>query len=169
MSSKSASMLQPPPLHKRYCNDVGVHCDAADCSLLYIPCITIIILPETAVSTAFDDGKYGKIRFTYGIVVAFGASGGLLPEAERKKNFVKEKLADRIVRLRMLILPLMLLAAIAAGTCIGRTNINYDLGRYLAKDTMTRRALAVMTGESAQHSSCGSCLWIRRIPRCGRS
>ena len=77
----------------------------------------------------------------------FGASGGLLPEAERKKNFVKEKLADRIVRFRMLILPIVLLAAVFAGTCIGRTNINYDLGRYLSKDTMTRRALEVMTGE----------------------
>ena len=45
----------------------------------------------------------------------FGASGGLLPEAERKKNFVKEKLADRIVRFRMLILPIVLLEMEAQG------------------------------------------------------
>ncbi|MBO7710546.1 MAG: MMPL family transporter [Lachnospiraceae bacterium] len=66
---------------------------------------------------------------------------------------MKEKIAAGIVRHRNLILLLMILLTAAAGACIGRTNINYDLTRYLSADTMTRRALEVMEeefGSSAQ-------------------
>ena len=52
-----------------------------------------------------------------------------------------------IVKHRYLILLFMILLTAAAGACIGRTNINYDLTRYLSSDTMTRRALEVMEEE----------------------
>ena len=41
----------------------------------------------------------------------------------------------------------LLLAAGWSVTMIGRTNINYDLTRYLSEKTMTRRALKVMEAE----------------------
>ena len=60
---------------------------------------------------------------------------------------MKMKLARFIVRARIPLLILTLIAAVASALCIGKTNINYDLTRYLSKDTMTRRALTVMEQE----------------------
>nr|MBQ6241016.1 MMPL family transporter [Lachnospiraceae bacterium] len=59
----------------------------------------------------------------------------------------KHKLASSIVRFRFLLLALMLGAAAFSAASIGRTRINYDLTKYLAEDTMTRRALTVMEEE----------------------
>ncbi len=60
---------------------------------------------------------------------------------------MKRKLARGIVRHRTLILVIMLMLAAVCVTTVGKTRINYDLNRYLAEDTMTKRALKVMTDE----------------------
>lgn len=60
---------------------------------------------------------------------------------------MKKKLAQGIVSARYVLLVLMLACAALCATTIRKTNINYDLTRYLANDTMTRRALAVMKEE----------------------
>ena len=60
---------------------------------------------------------------------------------------MKRKLAKGIVRFRLYILLLLLAAAALSAASIGRTNINYDLNRYLSDDTMTKRALKVMEEE----------------------
>lgn len=60
---------------------------------------------------------------------------------------MRRKLAEGIVRCRILILIIMLAAAGASAAMIGRTRINYDLTRYLSGDTMTKKALAVMKEE----------------------
>ena len=60
---------------------------------------------------------------------------------------MKKKLARAIVKYRYVLMALILAAAAAACTSIGRTRINYDLNRYLSDDTMTKRALNVMTEE----------------------
>ena len=60
---------------------------------------------------------------------------------------MKRKLAETIVRLRIPILIAMAIITAVCVTTIGKTNINYDLTRYLADDTMTRRALRVMDSE----------------------
>ncbi|MBP5254281.1 MAG: MMPL family transporter, partial [Lachnospiraceae bacterium] len=59
----------------------------------------------------------------------------------------KRKLAGNIVRARYVLMMVLLLAAGFSAAMIGRTNINYDLTRYLADDTMTKRALVVMNEE----------------------
>ncbi len=60
---------------------------------------------------------------------------------------MKKRIAKTIVRFRVPILCAVLLAAVWSCFQIGRTRINYDLTRYLADNTMTKRALAVMNGE----------------------
>ena len=60
---------------------------------------------------------------------------------------MKQKLAHGIVRYRLWILLALLAAAAFSATAIGKTNINYDLNRYLSQDTMTKRALKVMEEE----------------------
>ena len=60
---------------------------------------------------------------------------------------MKKRLAETIVRYRAAALALILLAAVWSTLQIGRTNINYDLTRYLADDTMTKKALTVMNSE----------------------
>ena len=59
----------------------------------------------------------------------------------------KRQMARAIVRGRVWLMIGLLLAAAFCAALIGRTRINYDLTRYLAEDTMTRRALAVMEEE----------------------
>ena len=60
---------------------------------------------------------------------------------------MKKKLAEMIIRFRILLLVLILALAAASVFTIPKTTINYDLTRYLSEDTMTRRALAVMEQE----------------------
>ena len=60
---------------------------------------------------------------------------------------MKKKLAEMIIRFRILLLVLILTLAAASVFMIPKTTINYDLTRYLSEDTMTRRALAVMEQE----------------------
>ena len=60
---------------------------------------------------------------------------------------MKKKLAEMIIRFRILLLVLILALAAASVFMIPKTTINYDLTRYLSEDTMTRRALAVMEQE----------------------
>ncbi len=60
---------------------------------------------------------------------------------------MKKKLAGRIVQFRIFLLILMLGFAVFCVTTIGRTRINYDLTKYLSKDTMTQKALVVMEEE----------------------
>lgn len=60
---------------------------------------------------------------------------------------MKRQLAETIVRLRIPILIAMTIITAVCVTTIGKTNINYDLTRYLADDTMTQRALKVMDSE----------------------
>ena len=62
----------------------------------------------------------------------------------------KRKIARGIVRCRIWLMIALLVLAGWSVTMIGRTNINYDLTRYLSEDTMTRRALAVMEQEFLQ-------------------
>lgn len=59
----------------------------------------------------------------------------------------KRKIARGIVRCRIWLMIALLLIAGWCVTMIGRTNINYDLTRYLSEKTMTRRALTVMEEE----------------------
>ncbi len=51
------------------------------------------------------------------------------------------------MRARYFLLALTLAAAVFAALSVGRTKINYDLTKYLADDTMTKRALRVMNEE----------------------
>ena len=60
---------------------------------------------------------------------------------------MKKRIAAAIVRGRIWILICILLIAAWSAFQIGRTNINYDLTRYLSDDTMTKKALAVMQEE----------------------
>ena len=60
---------------------------------------------------------------------------------------MKNRIAKTIVRGRWVILPLVLLIAVWSVFQIGRVRINYDLTRYLADDTMTKKALVVMNDE----------------------
>ncbi len=60
---------------------------------------------------------------------------------------MKKRLAKIIVRGRGAILAGMLLIAVWSAFQIKNTRINYDLTRYLADDTMTKKALSVMNGE----------------------
>lgn len=60
---------------------------------------------------------------------------------------MKKALARGIVKYRLLILIVLLLLAVWSVPQISRTRINYDLTRYLADNTMTKRALAVMNDE----------------------
>ena len=60
---------------------------------------------------------------------------------------MKKQIAKTIVRGRLVILPLILLVAVWSAFQIGRVRINYDLTRYLADDTMTKKALVVMNEE----------------------
>lgn len=60
---------------------------------------------------------------------------------------MKQKAAGWIVKYRVIILIVMLLLAAFSAGSIGKTRINYDLTRYLADDTMTKRALKVMEEE----------------------
>ena len=59
----------------------------------------------------------------------------------------KRKIARGIVRCRIWLMIALLVLAGWSVTMIGRTNINYDLTRYLSEKTMTRRALKVMEAE----------------------
>ena len=60
---------------------------------------------------------------------------------------MKKKLAQGIVKSRILFLVLILACAVFGGLSIGRTKINYDLTKYLDQNTMTQRALKVMEEE----------------------
>ena len=60
---------------------------------------------------------------------------------------MKSRMAKWIVRYRTIILVVVLLIAVWSVFQFGRTNINYDLTRYLADDTMTKKALVVMNEE----------------------
>ena len=60
---------------------------------------------------------------------------------------MKKRIAVAIVRFRIWILICIFLIAAWSVFQIGRTNINYDLTRYLSDDTMTKKALAVMQKE----------------------
>lgn len=60
---------------------------------------------------------------------------------------MKKRIAAAIVRFRTWILVCVLLIAVWSAFQIGRTNINYDLTRYLSDDTMTKKALTVMQEE----------------------
>ena len=60
---------------------------------------------------------------------------------------MKRKIAAGIVKMRIVILVLMVILACVCAASVGRTRINYDLTRYLKKDTMTQRALKVMQAE----------------------
>ena len=60
---------------------------------------------------------------------------------------MKKRLARGIVRYRLVILIGVLLIAVWSVFQIGRTKINYDLTRYLADNTMTKKALTVMKEE----------------------
>ncbi len=60
---------------------------------------------------------------------------------------MKQRCAEWIVRRRKIILPVMLVLAAVFTLLIGRTNINYDLNRYLSEETMTKKALGVMEEE----------------------
>ena len=60
---------------------------------------------------------------------------------------MNDRLARAIVRLRVPLMAVILAAAVFGAAMIGRTNINFDLTRYLSDDTMTKRALAVMREE----------------------
>ena len=60
---------------------------------------------------------------------------------------MKQKAAGWIVKYKVIILIVMLLLAAFSAGSIGKTRINYDLTRYLADDTMTKRALKVMEEE----------------------
>ena len=60
---------------------------------------------------------------------------------------MKRVIAKAIVRYRIVILIVLLLAAVWSVPQISRTLINYDLTRYLSDSTMTKRALKVMNEE----------------------
>ena len=60
---------------------------------------------------------------------------------------MKRAAAAWIVRHRYVILIVMLVLAVVSAGMITKTNINYDLNRYLSDDTMTKRALSVMEEE----------------------
>ena len=60
---------------------------------------------------------------------------------------MKHAIAKAIVRYRIVILIVLLLAAVWSVPQISRTRINYDLTRYLSDSTMTKRALKVMNEE----------------------
>ncbi|MCR4885657.1 MAG: MMPL family transporter [Clostridiales bacterium] len=60
---------------------------------------------------------------------------------------MKEKIAGVIVRRRIVIFIAAVILAAVCAPLIARTRVNYDLTRYLSKDTMTRRALTVMQEE----------------------
>ena len=60
---------------------------------------------------------------------------------------MKIRIAEKIVRFRLLILAAVVLLAGWSALQIGRTNINYDLSKYLSDATMTKRSLAVMKQE----------------------
>ena len=60
---------------------------------------------------------------------------------------MRRKIAKAIVRFRFPILVLLLIVAVWSVFQIPRTNINYDLTKYLSEHTMTRKALNVMVDE----------------------
>ena len=60
---------------------------------------------------------------------------------------MKRAIAKAIVKYRIVILIVLLLAAVWSVPQISRTRINYDLTRYLSDSTMTKRALKVMNKE----------------------
>ena len=60
---------------------------------------------------------------------------------------MKRAIAKTIVRYRLVILIVLLLAAAWSVPQISRTRINYDLTRYLSDSTMTKQALKVMNEE----------------------
>ena len=63
-------------------------------------------------------------------------------ETERRR-----KAAEFIIQYRIVILLAMLVLAGWSAAMISRTHINFDLNRYLADDTMTKRAMKVMEEE----------------------
>ena len=60
---------------------------------------------------------------------------------------MKKKLAEMIIRFRILLLFVILGLSAAGVFMIPKTAINYDLTRYLSEDTMTKQALTVMEQE----------------------
>lgn len=60
---------------------------------------------------------------------------------------MKFRIAEKIVRYRLLILAAVVLFAGWSALQIGRTNINYDLSKYLSDSTMTKKSLEVMKQE----------------------
>ncbi|MCR5297638.1 MAG: MMPL family transporter [Clostridiales bacterium] len=60
---------------------------------------------------------------------------------------MKRRIAETIVRYRILILILTVLAAGWSATRISATHINYDLTKYLSENTMTRKSLEIMKEE----------------------
>ena len=60
---------------------------------------------------------------------------------------IHRKLASLIIRGRIIILAAMMLAVLLAVSAVSRTVINYDMAKYLAEDTMTKKALHMMESE----------------------
>ena len=60
---------------------------------------------------------------------------------------MKSRIARAIVKYRLIFLILLVLLACWSAFQISRTRINYDLTRYLADDTMTKKSLRVMEEE----------------------
>lgn len=60
---------------------------------------------------------------------------------------MKQKLATSIVKMHKLIMIVMILAALLLTPMILKTNINYDLTKYLSADTMTQRGFQTMQAE----------------------
>jgi len=60
---------------------------------------------------------------------------------------MKKKLANAIVRARILIVVLAIILTVVCALQIGKTNINYDFTQYLGRDTMTRQSLEIMQDE----------------------
>ena len=60
---------------------------------------------------------------------------------------MKFRIAEKIVRYRLLVLAAVVLFAGWSALQIGRTNINYDLSEYLSESTMTKKSLEVMRQE----------------------
>lgn len=52
---------------------------------------------------------------------------------------IHRKLASLIIRGRIIILAAMMLAVLLAVSAVSRTVINYDMAKYLAEDTMTKK------------------------------
>ena len=66
---------------------------------------------------------------------------------------MKQKIAEAIVRSRLLWMALLTVLAVLAAFSLRNTKINYDLTSYLAENTATKRGLNLMNGEFTPTSS----------------